>query len=104
MIEGDLFLAFFRNPGAIVDGIVWAEPAERRYQIPKPVAAGAQQPDIECYEVHHGFIPGVDNVAHRVRRRFHFTRSPGSPSLFVIHYSRTGNPIGTLASLSWAVY
>lgn len=38
-------------------------------------------------EVKYGFVPGVDNAAYRVRRRYRLLKG-GHPQLVLIHYSR----------------
>ncbi|KAF8311056.1 hypothetical protein DL93DRAFT_2083724 [Clavulina sp. PMI_390] len=47
--------------------------------------------DLEVIESRGGFIPGKDQVAHRIRRVFRLARG-GHPSMAMLHYSR-GPPI-----------
>ena len=44
-------------------------------------------------EVKFGFIPGVDQSAHRIRRRFRMQKG-GHPQLVLVHYS-SGQHNGT---------
>ncbi|KAI0775555.1 hypothetical protein BD413DRAFT_529374 [Trametes elegans] len=80
--EGQLFL-IFQVPQLPLpnDGIAWQD-REQRYSI--PLSNGRE---LEVTEIKFGFIPGIDNSAFRVRRRFRLAKG-GHSQLILIHYSR----------------
>ncbi|RPD56646.1 hypothetical protein L226DRAFT_537921 [Lentinus tigrinus ALCF2SS1-7] len=86
--DGQMFL-IFQTPqtGFPIDGIVYQD-REQRYTIP-----GIQGRELEVAEVKFGFIPGVDQMAYRVRRRYRLQKG-GHPQLVLVHYARgQANPI-----------
>ncbi|RDX48809.1 hypothetical protein OH76DRAFT_1404360 [Lentinus brumalis] len=86
--EGQLFL-IFQTPqlGFPIDGIVYQD-REQRYTIPQQDGR-----ELEVAEVKFGFIPGIDSMAYRVRRRYRLQKG-GHPQLVLVHYSRgQANPI-----------
>ncbi|KAI0694700.1 hypothetical protein C8Q76DRAFT_685417 [Earliella scabrosa] len=86
--DGQLFLVF-QTPQLPfpLDGLVYQD-REQRYSMP----AGHGR-ELEVAEVKFGFIPGVDQVAYRVRRRYRLQKG-GHPQLVLVHYSRgQPNPI-----------
>ncbi|KAI0747576.1 hypothetical protein C8Q74DRAFT_510852 [Fomes fomentarius] len=86
--DGQLFL-IFQTPQLPfpVDGIVYQD-REQRYSMP---AGGGRE--LEVAEVKFGFVPGVDQIAYRVRRRYRLQKG-GHPQLVLVHYSRgQPNPI-----------
>ncbi|PSR70908.1 hypothetical protein PHLCEN_2v13222 [Hermanssonia centrifuga] len=80
--EGQLYLVFMAPALPFpVDGIRYQE-QEQRYSI--PVGSGRE---LEIMEVKFGFIPGMDQTAFRVRRRYRFSKA-GPAQLVLVHYSR----------------
>ncbi|TBU25121.1 hypothetical protein BD311DRAFT_809500 [Dichomitus squalens] len=80
-LEGSTFLIFQTAQLPFpVDGLVYQD-REQRYSI--PLGNGRE---LEVTEVKFGFIPGVDQSAHRVRRRFRMQKG-GHPQLVLVHYS-----------------
>ncbi|KAI0365351.1 hypothetical protein BV20DRAFT_766440 [Pilatotrama ljubarskyi] len=80
--EGQLFLIFQMPQLPFpIDGLVFQD-REQRYSFPLP---GGRE--LEVSEIKFGFIPGVDNTAFRVRRRYRLAKG-GHPQLVLIHYSR----------------
>ncbi|KAM5536932.1 hypothetical protein V8D89_009479 [Ganoderma adspersum] len=80
-LEGTAFL-IFQTPQLPfpIDGLVYQD-REQRYSIP----VGTTR-ELEVTEVKFGFIPGVDQSAHRIRRRFRMQKG-GHPQLVLVHYS-----------------
>ncbi|KAJ3555780.1 hypothetical protein NM688_g2382 [Phlebia brevispora] len=74
------------------DGIRYQD-QEQRYVFP----AGGNR-ELEVLEIKFGFIPGHDQLAYRVRRRYRFVKG-GHPQLVLIHYSR-GQPMPIIPSLA----
>ncbi|KAH9932751.1 uncharacterized protein BXZ73DRAFT_46662 [Epithele typhae] len=80
--DGSLFLVF-QTPQLQCppDGIVYQD-REQKYYLPC-----GNNKELEVCEVKLGFVPGVDQFAYRVRRRFRMYKG-GHPQLMLIHYSR----------------
>ncbi|KIM30738.1 hypothetical protein M408DRAFT_15260 [Serendipita vermifera MAFF 305830] len=91
--DGEIYLVYHRG-GPLTDGLMYLE-QEHRSMVPKQ----GHSPDIECFEARQGFIPGQDNQAFRIRRRFHIVRPPGNHNLFLVHYSRSQQPVPVAAHL-----
>ncbi|KAI0738895.1 hypothetical protein C8Q80DRAFT_1202637 [Daedaleopsis nitida] len=91
--DGQMFL-IFQTPQLPfpLDGIVYQD-REQRFSM----AAGAGR-ELEVAEVKFGFIPGVDQVAFRVRRRYRLQKG-GHPQLVLVHYSR-GQPNPIIPSMN----
>ncbi|KAK7031501.1 SWI/SNF and RSC complexes subunit ssr4 [Favolaschia claudopus] len=84
--EGQTFLLFIPGQAPFpIDGIRYQEP-ETKFNIP-PVMVGGQPRELEVHEVKFGFIPGVDQTAFRLRRRYRIIKG-GHPQLILVHYSR----------------
>lgn len=77
------------------DGLRYQE-QEQRYTI--PIGNGRE---LELTEVKFGFIPGHENAASRIRRRYRLVKG-GNPQLVLIHYSR-GQAIPVIPSLNQPV-
>ncbi|EKM49832.1 uncharacterized protein PHACADRAFT_33381 [Phanerochaete carnosa HHB-10118-sp] len=77
------------------DGLRYQE-QEQRYTI--PIGNGRE---LEMTEVKFGFVPGHENVASRIRRRYRLVKG-GNPQLILIHYSR-GQAIPVIPSLNQPV-
>jgi len=91
--DGDIYLIYHRG-GPLTDGLMYLE-QEHRNMVPRQ----SPGPEIECFEARQGFIPGQDSQAFRIRRRFHFARSQGNQHLFLVHYSRSQQPVPVAAHL-----
>ncbi|EIW81519.1 hypothetical protein CONPUDRAFT_165633 [Coniophora puteana RWD-64-598 SS2] len=80
--EGQVLLIFQPNLGQFpIDGIRYQEP-ENRMSIPVP---GGRE--LEVVEAKYGFVPGGDQTAGRMRRRYRLHKG-GHPQLTLVHYSR----------------
>lgn len=91
--DNDVFCIHHRG-GPLTDGLMYLE-QEHRHIIPRH----GHGPDIECLETKQGFIPNHDNQAFRIRRRFHFVKPHGNPSLFLVAYQRSQTPVPVAAHL-----
>ncbi|EJD51022.1 hypothetical protein AURDEDRAFT_84049 [Auricularia subglabra TFB-10046 SS5] len=82
--DGSLHLVFLmpQAPGVPPDGIRYLE---KDVKVSYP---GGQDLEVEVIEAKNGYIPGLDQVAQRVRRLYRLSRG-GHPSLLLIHYSRS---------------
>ena len=92
-----------------IDGIRYQD-NEQRYVVPagnnrvsssstrQMFVLTAERQELEVAEVKFGFIPGHDNAAFRVRRRFRMVKG-GHPQLVLVHYSR-GQSIREWSTLS----
>ncbi|KAI0088622.1 hypothetical protein BDY19DRAFT_994000 [Irpex rosettiformis] len=92
-VDGQVLLIFLTNQMSFpIDGIRYQD-QEQRYTIP----VGSTR-ELEVSEVKFGFIPGHDNVASRIRRRYRMIKG-GHPQLILVHYSR-GQSIPIVPSLN----
>ncbi|ESK91767.1 swi snf and rsc complex subunit ssr4 [Moniliophthora roreri MCA 2997] len=85
--EGQVYLIYLTQPqhGFPNDGIRWQE-METKYVVP----VGGGQRELEVHESKFGFIPGADNAAWRLRRRYRLLKG-GHPNVYLVHYTRGNN-------------
>ncbi|KAI0345581.1 hypothetical protein BDW22DRAFT_1324421 [Trametopsis cervina] len=93
--DGQIFLIFMSQMTFPLDGIRYQD-QEQRYTIP----AGSNR-ELEVGEIKFGFIPGHDNAASRVRKRYRLTKG-GHPQLVLVHYAR-GQSTAILPALNQPV-
>ncbi|KAK7025540.1 hypothetical protein VNI00_015893 [Paramarasmius palmivorus] len=84
-LEGQVHLLFLPQQVYPNDGIRWQE-METKYVV--PVMNNTRE--MEVHEIKFGFVPGGDQVAWRLRRRYRLTKG-GHPGLYLVHYTRGGN-------------